>query len=275
MTQKMRSMERSVRALKREKEALKALGMDTKEITAKISRKTREYNEFCGMCGINPKPNRLRYESGTADLKKTKAWKAHESAITPQRNIANRIVYAKKISDFKQEAIEINEELNSVCVKRSKWSGKIIVQKGLKGSGQKEWNCDISLEPTAKYADELHELIHARSISYYDEPTYKRFYNMEEGSVELLTEEICKRKKIDYIETYKKQVNSLRRINRRAKLYVEDYDFAKDLINVELPDRIEWLIKKINVNYTQGIILDKDLGGIWDSFKVLVEEYKE
>lgn len=70
-------MERSVRALKREKEALKALGMDTKEITAKISRKTREYNEFCGMCGINPKPNRLRYESGTADLKKTKAWKAY------------------------------------------------------------------------------------------------------------------------------------------------------------------------------------------------------
>lgn len=56
---------------------------------------------------------------------------------------------------------------------------------------------------------------------------------------------------------------------------LEDYDFAKDLINVELPNRIEWLIKKINVNYTQGIILDKDLGGIWDSFKVLVEEYKE
>lgn len=82
MTQKMRSMERSVRALKREKESLKALGMDTNEITVKISRKTAEYNEFCGMCGVNPKPSRLRYESGTADLKKTKAWrKLHDTAF--------------------------------------------------------------------------------------------------------------------------------------------------------------------------------------------------
>lgn len=75
MTQKMRSMERSVRALKREKEALKALGMDTTEIQVQISRKTREYKEFCGICGINSKPSRLRYECGTSDLKKTKAWK--------------------------------------------------------------------------------------------------------------------------------------------------------------------------------------------------------
>lgn len=62
MTQKMRSMERSVRALKREKEALRALGMDTDEINARISRKKREYDEFCKMCGVNPKPSRLRYE---------------------------------------------------------------------------------------------------------------------------------------------------------------------------------------------------------------------
>lgn len=80
MTQKMRSMERSVRALKREKEALKALGMDTTEIQAKISRKTREYNEFCSKCGVNAQPSRLRYESGTSDLKKTKAWKDMDAA---------------------------------------------------------------------------------------------------------------------------------------------------------------------------------------------------
>lgn len=75
MTQKMRSMERAVRALKREKEALKELGMDTKEINTKIRRKTAEYKEFCGKCGIPAKTNRLRYECGTSDLKKTESWK--------------------------------------------------------------------------------------------------------------------------------------------------------------------------------------------------------
>ncbi|MCD7836121.1 MAG: hypothetical protein LUG83_05675 [Lachnospiraceae bacterium] len=73
-TQKMRSMERGVRALKREREALKAMKKDTKEIDARIKRRTSEYEEFCKKCGIKEKSERLRYECGTSDLKKTKAW---------------------------------------------------------------------------------------------------------------------------------------------------------------------------------------------------------
>lgn len=77
VTQKMRALERNIRALKREKEALKALGMDTQEINVKISRKRREYKEFCQSAGVNEKPARLRYECGTSDLKKTQAWKKY------------------------------------------------------------------------------------------------------------------------------------------------------------------------------------------------------
>ncbi len=73
MTQKMRAMERGIRALKREKETLEALGMDTTEIRAKIRRKTAEYKEFCKTCNIRPKTERLRYECGTSDLRKTEA----------------------------------------------------------------------------------------------------------------------------------------------------------------------------------------------------------
>lgn len=80
MTQKMRCLERSIRVLKREKEALKAIGMDTKDIDVKIRRKKNEYDEFCGWCGINPRSSRLRYECGTSDLAKTKAWKEYEVA---------------------------------------------------------------------------------------------------------------------------------------------------------------------------------------------------
>ncbi|MCM1112878.1 MAG: phage minor capsid protein [Muribaculum sp.] len=79
-TQRMRSMERAVRALKREREALKALGMeeDAKTVTAKIRSKIKEYEKFCEAAGIKPKSNRMRYESGTSDLTKTKAWKRYE-----------------------------------------------------------------------------------------------------------------------------------------------------------------------------------------------------
>lgn len=78
MTQKMRSMERAIRALKREKDALGTLGMDTKEIAGKIKKKGSEYEEFCRMCHVPEATSRTWYQSGTADLKKTKAWKAYE-----------------------------------------------------------------------------------------------------------------------------------------------------------------------------------------------------
>lgn len=87
MTQKMRAMERSVRALKREKEALEALGMDTTEIKAKIKRKTAEYKEFCRACGVPQKSTRLRYECGTSDLKKTKAWKDYEECRAAEEKV--------------------------------------------------------------------------------------------------------------------------------------------------------------------------------------------
>ena len=69
MTQKMRSMERNIRALKREKEALTTLGVDTTEINARIKSKTAEYKEFCKACGVPAATSKLRYECGTCDLK--------------------------------------------------------------------------------------------------------------------------------------------------------------------------------------------------------------
>lgn len=85
MTQKMRAMERSIRALKREKEAEVALGNDTRELQVKIKEKTAKYKEFCKTCGVPEETSRLRYECGTADLKKTKAWKNFEGEYREYR----------------------------------------------------------------------------------------------------------------------------------------------------------------------------------------------
>ena len=87
ITQKMRSMERGIRALKREREALSALGMDTKEVQAKIRRKISEYHQFCKDAGVKAKDNRLRYEAGTSELKKTKAWSGFEVSIPPSKKV--------------------------------------------------------------------------------------------------------------------------------------------------------------------------------------------
>ncbi len=78
VTQKMRKMERDIRALKREREALAALKMETKEVSAKIKGKIKSYKEFCESAKIEPDINRLRYECGTSDLTKTESWKRYE-----------------------------------------------------------------------------------------------------------------------------------------------------------------------------------------------------
>lgn len=90
VTQKMRSMERSVRALKREKEALGKLGMDTKEIDVKIKRKVEEYQNFCEKCNVKEKTERMRYECGTSDLKKTKAWNGFEVSVVENKGLTTK-----------------------------------------------------------------------------------------------------------------------------------------------------------------------------------------
>lgn len=99
MTQKMRSMERAVRALKREKEALKALGMDSTETDAKIKRRTAEYREFCEACGVPEKTTKLRYECGTSNLKKTQAWKRYHNKTLENELNSKTLGAADKIGD--------------------------------------------------------------------------------------------------------------------------------------------------------------------------------
>lgn len=80
VTQKMRSMERGVRALKKEREALRAMDLDTKEIDYKIRRRTEEYKDFCKATKVKEKSERLRYECSKENLRRSKAWKETKSA---------------------------------------------------------------------------------------------------------------------------------------------------------------------------------------------------
>lgn len=127
VTQKMRSMERTVRALKREKEALGKLGMDTKEIDIKIKRKVEEYKSFCEKCNVKEKTERMRYECGTSDLKKTKAWKSFDNIVKVSKS---DIINVEKTSLYEIPNSITQEILKSGGVNRNYYDneGKQIKQ---------------------------------------------------------------------------------------------------------------------------------------------------
>lgn len=113
MSQKMRSMERNIRALKREREALASLGMDTKAVSSKIRGKIKEYEEFCDKCGVKPDINRMMYECGTSDPTKTEAWKQYEDEKTAHSNSPGMQVYYDETKSYKIELNGYTKEINA------------------------------------------------------------------------------------------------------------------------------------------------------------------
>lgn len=71
-TQKQRSMERGIRATKREIEAQKAIGGDTTDLRASLRKQSADYHKFSADVGIRAKDNRLRVVGGSSDKNKTK-----------------------------------------------------------------------------------------------------------------------------------------------------------------------------------------------------------
>lgn len=71
MTQRQRKMERGIRATKREIEAQRAIGGDTRDLEKRLKVQRAEYRGFSDAAGLKVKNNRLRVESGSSQLNKT------------------------------------------------------------------------------------------------------------------------------------------------------------------------------------------------------------
>lgn len=76
VSQQQRKMERNIRATKREIEAQKAIGGDTAELQSRLRKKTADYKQFSAAAGVKVKNNRLRVESGSSDISKTRIAKS-------------------------------------------------------------------------------------------------------------------------------------------------------------------------------------------------------
>lgn len=96
MMQKMRSMERGIRALKREKIAMERLGLPVDEIKAKISAKTREYRSFCKACDIPEKTSNLRVDADSVDITKSKSYQEYRSIYSGALNNYNDPLYIRR-----------------------------------------------------------------------------------------------------------------------------------------------------------------------------------
>lgn len=246
MTQRLRVMERGIRALKREKEALEALNLDSTDIKAKIRAKTRAYRAFCRACGVPEATTKLRYECGTSDLKKTQAWKRYEAV----RNEARAVDENSDPETLRHNLEQTRNELSEYTNRKSKWSGKVIVDNAkceeANVSGEKEWNCDILLRSDADPGTRWHEMLHSCSASHYSPEDYYRFSGTEEAAVEYLTQEICIQRGIQHTATYTKYTDILRAVNGRMKFAETDLQFAKDFFAVEMPERYTWLRDKVS-----------------------------
>lgn len=153
----------------------------------------------------------------------------------------------KTAEEIERMAREADAIVGKHTSKPSKWSGRIDFLDGSEGyAAAKEWSCNISARLDIKEHQLIHEHLHARSISYYDKETYVKHQSMEELSIEMFSREICKETGIDivYAEPYE-GVKYLYEINSIAKVRKTDYEFAKNLFEVPVTERANWLEQQI------------------------------
>ena len=145
---------------------------------------------------------------------------------------------------FTDRAIAIDKLLTEETGNKSIFNGKIVIDDSIKFNGTANYDGSITLRSNASRKTEIHELLHQHSEGGQNRVYVSIFKNIEEGSVELLAQEICHAKGIkigqfDY--SYTPYVDALRQINKLSGAYKTDYDFAKAVFGKPLEKRAEFL----------------------------------
>lgn len=130
-TQQQRKMERNIRATKREIEAQKSIGGDTKELQAKLRRQSADYRKFSNDAGILTRNNRLRVNSGSSDLKKTKSYTGMNKSIEKSQAKFNSLELYRKGNTHrkKKDGIEIIDEATyNKLIRNVKRNGGTVIR---------------------------------------------------------------------------------------------------------------------------------------------------
>lgn len=174
-----------------------------------------------------------------------------KSQFTPTSPMekSNELGYTIRTKEeFENITNSIKSDITNYANNHSKWSGNINVHKDLidgDAMGVKEWSCDIAVIASADDGVLWHEMLHSCSASYYLPNVYSEHQFIEEGTVEFLKQQICAERNIRNIGAYEDKVLILKTINDSFG-YGTDLEFAKEIFNVPLPDRYQWLVDKVD-----------------------------
>lgn len=194
-----------------------------------------------------------------------------KNKVREQRNKvenSNEFVYnTRKEEELTLVAADIKEQIKKYANASSKWSGKINVAQVLDNAiGIKEWSCDISLLNSADDGVIWHEMLHSCSVSYFTPNEYMEHQAIEEASVEFLKQQICMEKGIVSISAYENEVSVLKLLNDRFG-YGSNIEFAKELFNVPMPNRYQWLEDKVDDSL-------KNLGATFEEYYEVIDFIK-
>ena len=155
--------------------------------------------------------------------------------------------------ELQRNAELVNRLLDNYTERKSKWSKKAKMLEEnekritINGElyeiyGKKNWDCSITIRDDAEVKTLIHELLHA---------DYK---TMEEATVELYAQEICKKKGIPYQESYKEIVDCLRKINEVLQIGEDDFEFAKKLFDIDMKMRYNWIKEQYDKAMKEGTV---------------------
>ena len=285
-TQEQRKRERDIRKQKRIIDALEKAKAETNDLElkrelqaeidaqkAKLREKKQAYNDFCEKHGLKkqairtytyksgPVENKSVWEKKKPDVKASGRATAYSNSIkTPMEKGKNKGYTKRTKEELEQTAQQIKEEITQYSDRTSKWSGNIIVDNSMMSGGTlgaKEWSCDISLIDTVDDGTIWHEMLHSCSCSYYRHEVYDANEYIEEASVEWLKQQICKEKNIANSYAYEDKTIVLQSLND-GLLFGTDMEFAKELYNVPLPERYQWLKNRVDKYLKQAGASKKD-----------------
>lgn len=285
--QQQRTMERSIRQTKREllakqTELVGIAETDVKEILQpqydklayKLRMQNKQYKQYCADNGLQTQNERLkvagfkRAESAQANGRAT----AYSNTIKTPVEKAENIGYTKRTAEeFRQTAEQIREEITEYSDRPSKWSGNIdidnsILDRGLLGT--KEWSCNITLADTVDDGVVWHEMLHSCSASHYEREIYSANEYIEEATVEWLKQQICQEKNISSVYSYEDKTIVLQALNKFFN-FGTDMEFAKEIFNIPLPERYQWLEDKVNESLKQAGASFEDFYEVMDFVKRL------
>lgn len=126
-TQQARAYERNIRNLKREREAYLNTGQDDTEIKKKLSEAERKYKLFCEKMEMPVRTSHTRYESGTADITKTKAYQEYQKEV----KITNdSVISITNNSNYENNYILPIKDNNDILIRESlnRTSGTEIIE---------------------------------------------------------------------------------------------------------------------------------------------------